>query len=563
MPNPSIITAQVNTTNPSCYGGNNGTANLFISGGAGGYQVNWNGEDPNFLSAGNYDVVVTDANGCYQIFNYTINNPIEVNVNSNINNVSCFGISDGSIDLLVSGGSSPYSYSWSNGDTLQDIDSLIAGNYTVFVTDSIGCVVDTSILISQPSNPLSLNAILSNVNCFGGDDGAIDVTVSGGTPFYTYVWSNLETTQDIDTLIQGTYNLTITDSNGCILDTFFVLTEPISPISIADTHVNVLCFGDSTGSIDITVLGGTPNYTYLWSNGAITQDLSNIPAGSYTVYVTDLNGCVDSLNVIVTQPIEPITITETHQNVDCFGNNDGSIDISVSGGTGSYTYVWSNNEFTQDINNLIAGTYTVYVTDSVGCTDSLEITITQPNSPLVISVFITPPPCNGQPGGSIDVSVSGGTPGYTYFWNTGQTSQDLTGIGAGVYQLSVTDDNSCVGFTVVNVTEPAQPLVVTYTETPVSCYGLSDGTILLDISGGSVPYSILWDNGETGLFIDSLSAGTYNVVVTDNNGCVVNSAATNVPQHIPTATLIPVKISGKEFGNITCLNICFFEAPNE
>jgi len=523
-----------------CFGDSTGSIDISVQGGTFPYTYLWSNsnttQDLINIPAGSYSLDVTDFNGCSANISFPISQPSsEITITYNSQDILCYGDTTGLINLNVIGGSPSYTYSWSNGDTLQDVDSLIAGIYNVIVTDSIGCVVDTNISILQPLNPLSITAVLSNVNCFTGDDGGIDITVTGGSPFYSYVWSNSEITEDIDSLIQGTYNVTVTDSNGCILDTFFIITEPLSSIAILDTHVNVLCFGDSTGSIDITVSGGTPSYTYLWSNGAVTEDLSNIPAGSYTVYVTDDNGCLDSLTVIITQPTEPITIVETHQNIACYGNNDGFIDISVTGGTGSYTYLWSNNEFTQDINNLIAGTYTVYVTDSVGCMDSLQITLTQPSAPLLISVLITTPPCNGQPGGSIDVSVTGGTPPYSYFWNTGETTQDLTGIGAGVYQLSVTDDNSCVAFTVVNVTEPALPLVVTYTETPVSCYGLSDGAILLDISGGSVPYSILWDSGSTDLFYDSLSAGVYNVVVTDDNGCdVYTSAIVTQPEEIET-----------------------------
>ena len=524
-----------------CFGDSTGAIDVSLSGGTFPYTYSWsNGgttQDLNNIPAGSYSLDVTDFNGCMANISFPISQPSSaITITFNTQDILCYGDSTGLINIDVTGGAPGYTYLWSTGDTLQDIDSLFAGIYTISVTDSIGCIVDTNISIIQPANPITVSAVISNVNCFAGSDGSIDLSLSGGTPPYSYIWDNGQISQDISSLIAGTYTVSIIDSNSCSFDSTFTVTQPLAPLFISETHTDIVCYGDSTGSVDISVSGGTSPYSYLWSSGQTSEDLVDVPAGTYQVLVTDFNGCIDSIVVVLTQPLEPITILETHQNINCFGNNNGSIDITVSGGTGSYTYAWSNLEFTQDISNLVAGTYTVVVTDSVGCVDSLDITLTQPSSPLFISVLVTTPPCNGQPGGAIDVTVTGGTGPYTYFWTpTLDTTEDLSGIGAGVYQLSVTDDNSCVGFTVVNVTEPAQPLVVTYTETPVSCYGLSDGTILLDIQGGSVPYSILWDNGETGLFIDSLSAGIYNVVVTDTNGCVVNTAAiVTQPEEIAT-----------------------------
>ncbi len=272
----------------------------------------------------------------------------------------CNGANTGSIDLTVSGGTSPYTYSWTGGVTTQDRSNLTAGTYTVTVT-AAGCTSTISANITQPS-ALTLSTTQVNVSCNGGSNGSIDLTVTGGVSPYTYAWSNNATTQDITGLVAGTYTVTVTDANSCTKTLSATITQP-EALALSNTQVNVLCNGNSTGSIDLTVSGGTSPYTYAWSNSATTQDVSNLAAGTYTVTVTDANACTKTLSATITQP-SALSLSKTQVDVLCNGNSTGSIDLTVSGGTSPYTYAWSNSATTQDISGLVAGTYTVTVTDA-------------------------------------------------------------------------------------------------------------------------------------------------------------------------------------------------------
>ena len=223
------------------------------------------------------------------------------------------------------------------------------------------------------------------VSCNGASDGSIDVTVTGGTGNYTYLWSNGETTEDLSNIAAGTYTVTATDENGCFVDITVEITES-DEMTISETHSDysgfgVSCFGYEDGFIDVTVAGGTGNYTYSWSNGETTEDLSGIGVGTYTVTATDENGCFIDITVEITEP-EGMVLTETHSNyngfgVSCNGASDGSIDVTVTGGAGNYTYSWNNGETTEDISDLTAGTYTLTVTDDNGCQQDISVEITE------------------------------------------------------------------------------------------------------------------------------------------------------------------------------------------
>ena len=235
--------------------------------------------------------------------------------------------------------------------------------------------------------------------------------------FIGFSWNTGQTTSLIGPLVNGNYALNVVDSLGCTLDSVFTITQP-NPLLIPGAVVNVACFGDSSAYITALPNGGTAPYSYAWNNGQNTQVDTLIPAGNYIVTVTDFNGCIDSALFAVTQPSAPIALTLIQTNVGCFGANTGALDLSVTGGTPAYTYLWSNAFTSQDIQNLSIGNYGVIVTDANGCTDTILTTITQPISPLIVLPTITNSPCFASNGGSIDLNVYGGTTPYTYFWNT-------------------------------------------------------------------------------------------------------------------------------------------------
>ncbi|WP_276505100.1 SprB repeat-containing protein, partial [Terrimonas pollutisoli] len=234
----------------------------------------------------------------------------------------------------------------------------------------------TSVTITQPAAALALTSSKVDVLCFGNATGSVDLTVNGGTTPYTYVWSNGASTQDITALVAGIYSVTVTDANNCTATISVTITQPAAALALTSSKVDVLCFGNATGSVDLTVNGGTAPYTYVWSNGASTQDITALAAGTYTVTVTDNNNCTATTSITIGQPAAALALSEAHVNVLCFGNATGSVDLTVNGGTAPYTYVWSNGASTQDITALVAGTYSVTVTDANNCTATTSVTIT-------------------------------------------------------------------------------------------------------------------------------------------------------------------------------------------
>ena len=526
QPTDLVLTASVN--NVSCFQGNDGAINLTVSGGTPGYTFLWsNGEtteDINTLTAGTYVVTVTDANGCTKVLSRTVTEPALLNPTAIVDDVNCFGGNDGSINLTVNGGTTPYTYIWSNGATSQDISNLIAGTYTVTVTDAKGCTAIYTAEVAQPTALTATATATPVVACTGGSNGSIDLTPDGGTPNYTYLWSNGATTQDLNNLAAGTYTVTVRDANNCT----FVLPVLVPQLSDLDVTVNVTdvtCNGGNDGAIDITVVGGLDPYSYNWQHipgNNNPEDLSNLSAGNYSLTITDANGCTAVVTATVNQPtIVPTTVVT---NVKCFGGNDGAIDLTVTGGHAPYTFNWSNGSSVEDPGGLTAGTYTVTITDSEGCTKTASATIAQPTA-LVLTITQTGVFCNGGNNGTIDLNVSGGTPSYTYQWSNGASTQDLNGLSAGTYTVTVTDANNCTKTTQITVTEP--PLLQVSTQvTDVRCFGGFTGAVNLTVSGGTPAFTYLWSNGSTQQNLLNVPAGNYCVTVTDNKGCTATACVT-------------------------------------
>jgi gliding motility-associated-like protein len=568
--------------NISCFGFNDGSIDYTINGGSPGYTFVWsNGgatEDIGSLTEGTYDVTVTDINGCVIDTTITLIEPtplvqdITAFTYPSGDNISCFGFNDGSIDYTISGGSPVYTFVWSNGGATEDIGSLTEGTYDVTVTDINGCVIDTTITLIEPT-PLvqDITAFTypsgDNISCFGFNDGSIDYTISGGSPVYTFVWSNGGATEDIGSLTEGTYDVTVTDINGCVIDTTITLIEPTPLVQdiTAFTYPsgdNISCFGFNDGSIDYTINGGSPGYTFVWSNGGATEDIGSLTEGTYDVTVTDINGCVIDTTITLIEPtplVQDITAFTypSGDNISCFGFNDGSIDYTISGGSPVYTFVWSNGGATEDIGSLTEGTYDVTVTDINGCVIDTTITLIEP-TPLVqdITAFTYPSgdniSCFGFNDGSIDYTISGGSPVYTFVWSNGGATEDIGSLTEGTYDVTVTDINGCVIDTTITLIEPT-PLVqdITAFTYPsgdnISCFGFNDGSIDYTISGGSPVYTFVWSNGGATEDIGSLTEGTYDVTVTDINGCVIDTTITLIePTPLQTTTSVASDYNGQD-----------------
>ncbi|MBC7744112.1 MAG: SprB repeat-containing protein, partial [Flavobacterium sp.] len=537
---PTAVTVLSSFSNPTCFGSADGSINLSVSGGTAPYSYSWsNGstlKNQTGLAAASYTVTVTDARGCTNIQNITLTSPPAMLLSTSVINVLCSGNNSGSIDLIVSGGTAPYSYNWSNGSTVQDLTNLIAGTYSVTVTDNKNCTSVLTVAISQPS-PVTINYALTNVSCAGNNNGSILLTPTGGTGTYSYLWNTGATTNNLSGLASGSYSVTVSDQNGCTAVTTISISQPIA-ISLSATQTNIKCFGSSTGAINLTVSGGTAPFSYLWNNistgySSTTEDISSLPAGTYAVTVTDLNGCTSSISVTLTQ-IPAITLSSTVTNVSCFGNNTGAINLSVSGGQSPYAYVWTNTSSTsQDLSNLLAGNYTVTVTDANGCIAILPHTVTQPAAALNISGTKTNVLCFGSNTGSVNITPSGGTAPYTYSWSNGRYTQDITNLLAGSYTVTVTDAKGCVKTKTYTITQPAQ-ILLTFSSTNPICVGSNNGSITINTpTGGSAPYSYSWVKDGVGISspdLNALTAGVYQLTVTDQNGCsVIHSIVLNDP----------------------------------
>ncbi|MFN4233268.1 MAG: gliding motility-associated C-terminal domain-containing protein [Bacteroidia bacterium] len=431
---------------------------------------------------------------------------------------TCAGLNDGSANITAIGAVDPVTYVWQPGNLNGGSQSNLApGTYTVVITDNTACSETTTVVVPA-ATAINLSTSVTHVTCPGGNNGSINLTVSGGSAPYTYVWSNAASVEDISNIAAGTYSVVVTDNNGCQQNLTNIVVNQPAAIAAPANITSVNCFGNSNGAIDITVSGGTGPYSYIWSNGATTQDISGLSAGNYAVTITDANNCQASFNYNVNQPLQ-ITLALQVTNINCFGNTNGAINLSVVGGTTPYSYNWSNGATTEDISGLTANTYSVTVTDANGCTANGSATVTAPSA-ITLSTNITNATCSGVNNGSIDLILSGGTGPYNFFWSNGATSEDITGLGAGTYTVTVTDANGCQASTSATITQPSG-ITLTTSSTPSTCSG-NTGTATVSASGGSGTYTYLWNDpfNQTTATANNLAAGTYSVTVTDGTGCV-------------------------------------------
>ena len=550
----ALVATSVVDSNITCNAGTNGSATASATGGTAPYNYLWSNATTTAsivgVAAGTYSVTITDANGCIDTSSVTITEPTVLVAASVVDsNVSCNGGSEGNATASVTGGTAPYTYLWSNAATTASLVNVTAGTYNVTITDANGCTDTSSVTITEPTALVAASAVDINVTCNGGNDGAATASATGGTAPYTYLWSNAATTASIVGVTAGTYNVTITDANGCTDTSSVTITEPTALIASGVVDASVTCNGGNDGAATTSATGGTAPYTYLWSNAATTASIVNVTAGTYNVTITDANGCTDTSSVIITEPAV-LAASGMATNLSCNGGNDGTIDLSVSGGTAPYTYLWNNTATTEDLTGLTAGTYSVTVTDANGCTATESVTLTEPTllSALATATNVS---CNGGNDGTVDLSVTGGTAPYTYAWDNTATTEDMIGLTAGTYNVTVTDANGCTTTESVTLTEPTM-LSALATATNVSCNGGNDGTVDLSVTGGTAPYTYAWDNTATTEDMIGLTAGTYNVTVTDANGCTATAAATITESTllVTNGTITDVSCLGSADGSI-------------
>jgi gliding motility-associated-like protein len=534
------------------------------------------------LPSGNYKLFITDANGCYNIDFPEVNiaPPHIITVEFGKNqyqggfNVSCKGYNDGSVWInTITGGSGGYRYKWSTFDgtitgidTLNRLDNITAGKYYLTTTDILGCIKIDSVTLTEPDGMLLAGSELSlspdgntSISCNGGNDGFIKLTISGGSGVYTYSWTSpngfTATTRDISGLKAGNYTCTVRDLNGCILtpSPSFTLTQP-AILAIASTSstsndgsFNINCNG-GTGRINITVSGGSAGtYIYNWSttngSGIINgqEDQNTLTAGTYHLTVTDLNGCVTIKDITLTQPPSLGTqLSATHITCQAPGFNNGSINLSVSGGVAPYSYSWSNGSVTEDIAGLTQGYYNVTVTYNNSCmkTDSISV-----NLPPTLKYTKNLSDyngyninCNGLANGSIQINPSSGLAPFVYNW-TGPdgftaTTKDISDLKAGQYNLLITDSNYCTATETIDLTEPGRLGMTISLSTSIAggfninCAGDSTGFIGIEPLNQVKTVDYLWSDGIFGKTRMNLPAGEYSVIITDANNCHASSTIT-------------------------------------
>ncbi len=562
-------------------------------------------QDVSGLAGGNYTVTVSNNLGCTDTASFTVNAPAALTVLDTLTNIACMGDSTGSIDLTVSGGVAPYTFVWDNGATSEDLDSLTAGTYCGTVTEDNGCTavlcatltedsldipVDTLFICLGDSVQLQVNTTVSdirwtpagslsndtlvnpfaspsvtttyvvtgnlsactmsdsvvvvvapidltattlnNIACFGDSTGSINTNLAGGG--YTYLWSTGATTAAIDSLPAGGYSVTVSNATGCTATATYALIQPTTALAATATVVDVPCASDTTGSIDLSPTGGTAPYTYLWSNGATTQDLINLPVGFYCGTITDDNGCtavlcdsISSDSISLDIPIDSLLI--------CAGD---SVQLLVN--TSAASVLWTpatslDNDtlFNPTASPSTTTTYTVMSQGACMLSDSVVVVVGNANFGLSVTTS-TDPNCFGDSTGSI-TTISTAT-SLNYLWNTGDTTANLSNVPVGTYILIATDNNSsCTDTLTVSLTEPTPIQIVVDSITPVTCRGGSDGAVAsLTVSGGVGSYTYFWDpntGSQTTAMATNLSSGVYSITVIDANGCTAIANGVFVPQN--------------------------------
>lgn len=551
---PGSIAATVSSKSITCFGFANGSATATPSGGSPGYTYTWspsggNAAVANNLAPGTYTVRVKDAAGCFTTVTTVITQaPTGITGTVNKNNATCAGATNGSASVTVSSGISPYTYTWvPSGGNATVAGNLAAGNYSVLLTDANSCTVALPFQITQP--PAITAGIASHsVGCFGAATGAATVTAAGGTGGYTYFWSpSLQTTSVTNGLSAGTHTVFITDANNCSATAITGIAQPSSSLAAVVSSTPTFC-GAANGFAEASGSGGTPGYSYAWSPGGNTSSvLTGLLPGVYTATITDINNCsvVQTATVNAT-PV--VTSTLDVSNVTCNGFANGSATMSASGGVAPYTVTWlPANLNSYVINGLPPGSYSVTVSDTKNCGTVNTFTVTEPTA-LILGLSSTSVSCFGQSSGSATVTASGGSPAYTYTWMpTGYGLPVHTNLGAGTYSVQVKDSKNCSVTGTVAVTQPAAPLAVLINKNNISCYGMNDGSLNAQASGGTPGYLYVWSTGANLSTINALAPGPYQLQVIDLNGCQVNAAATL------TQTAMPL-IAAATLTHVTCYN---------
>jgi subtilisin-like proprotein convertase family protein len=554
-PNPPMVIDSV--VNATC-NSSDGAIYLVIAGTNPPYSYQWNtgATTQNLLgvAAGTYIVTVTGANNCTHVHSTNVSNIGGAIITDSINHVSCYGSNDGSIDLSITSGT--YTYNWSNGGTTEDLSNLSEGFYTLTLTTGTGCVTIETFEIFSPNPIISIGNIL-NENC-GDREGEINLTIQGGALPYTYNWSNAASTKNIEDLQQGFYAISIVDNNNCLyVDSFNIINLVGNCIPSCDLIINNTqlvhenCLNTNGGiSLSATTTGGTLNY--LWSNGTILNQITNLSAGIYTVTISDTRGCEIIEFYSIINQTNGLTFVNLNTKDDDCNNLRGEAHAAVFGGVQPYSYLWSNGATTASIFNLSQGIYACTVTDASTCKVSANDTIRNLINLEPSYVNILDASC-GDSTGSIDITIPGSYPfTWSILWSNGLTDPDQRNITGGIYSFVLTDSVGCEYISPDYVIgNNAGNLMIDNIDIDYEICGDQSGEIILNLAGGNLPYSYVWNTGATSSAIQNLSTGSYSATITDSLGCTIETLPLAIGNSSGNLTIDAIVVREEHCNNAT------------
>lgn len=558
---PSPLNLVFDTTPIDCFGDDIGAAKVLFSGGVGGYEIlqwshtNSKSDTITNLTAGSYFVTVQDANNCSISDTLIMTEPSKLQALASAKNVSCFGKSDGAATVKVTDGTPPYRFNWSDGQSGSSAVGLSVGDYFVTIEDANNCKTERTVTVTQPPE-ITIDFLISPISCPDETDAALLAQVAGGIAPYTYRWSTLQTNQFTFGLGADRYFITVTDENGCEQTNNITIADP-NPLVISTTFTPSSCQNQADGTATVNVVGGTAPYTFLWNDtlAQTTQTAINLKSAEYEVLVNDTFGC-STTQMVQVETASNLAVDFAVSPASCADRADGSAVANISGGSGSYNFLWSNGSTNNPTTNLLPGKYQVTIQDQNNCAVVDTVEITAPETLKLDSLRQTAPQCNGESTGALTAYISGGVAPYNYNWDNDQSMDNpYTGVPAGLHTLSVTDQNGCM-LTPVDVNsaiqEPA-PLKITRTQIlPNPCSTDKLGQILLSVEGGTGDYSFAWSNGATTPNLTNAASGKYEVVITDANNCSLTDSFELVEPNALSGTVAisPISCFGDTDGRL-------------
>ncbi|MGC8865972.1 MAG: gliding motility-associated C-terminal domain-containing protein [Bacteroidales bacterium] len=530
---PSSFLIEPTIVEPMCHGDSTGSISLAISGATPPYSVVWsNGSTGNLLTgipSGTYIAFVSDSQDCDTTLVFHLHEPLPYQINTQMQSPTCYGQNTGSIHLEISGATPPYVVVWNNGALGFSLNNLSAGSYSALITDSVGCDTVVNFLLTEPP-PLQTQAQMTPPLCYASNDGSIQVSVMGGTPPYSLLWSTGDTGTYLHSIPAGNYLLHIKDAHQCEKDTSYLLVSPPPFNLLAHIH-HVTCKGWGDGFVQVQTSGASPPYNYLWSNGSTSPAIYNLSGGVYTLTLQDSHQCDTTVTFTLLEATEELRASLITKPPTCFGYNDGEIIASIKGGIPPYSISWQNGLTGDTLSGIPAGVYTAQIYDFTGCQLWLTDTLVEPDS-IHIEAQVVPQRCHGGAAdGSIHLTISGGVSPYTVLWDNHMTGPDIENLAAGIYQALVRDFKGCEKNYAIVVESPL-PISTQITAAEASCSDRADGSLSLSLSGGTGPYTLIWQDGSTDNPRQSLLPGNYPFTVMDASGCNLRDTA-YVPGPLP------------------------------